>query len=266
MPLLETLGLSAGAGLIGTAIEAAYNNPKNQIKRLKKAGIHPNAFYELGNTGSIGAPNLGLDATAIAGAKQAHQEMLFAEELHQPALDQARAEASSAELQYNIDQHIDQIKRRRAPGTFVNTGDPETSYVQESLSAYEKQALGEAESAYIEPQVKKTDIQKKEAEIEKLIEEKNNIVETGKQLGYTSQEMEAAALWVFENEYYKAQIIRTTAEVAELGLSEQKATKLIYDKINGLPKHIQPWISGLLLALEKFGGSAKMGGAQININ
>ena len=59
--LLMSQGLGAITGVGAAAFENYLNSPKRQIHRLKKAGIHPNAFYELGNTGGVGSvdPNTG---------------------------------------------------------------------------------------------------------------------------------------------------------------------------------------------------------------
>lgn len=102
MSILAAIGGSIAAGLAQSAIEGIYNNPKNQIKRLKKAGIHPNAFFDLGDTGNIATPDLGLDASAISSAQESSQQMLFAEELHDPALESAKASAEIATSEKNI--------------------------------------------------------------------------------------------------------------------------------------------------------------------
>ena len=49
--LSTALGL--GTKLGSTLLENTINSPKAQIRRLKEAGIHPNAFYEMGNTGGV---------------------------------------------------------------------------------------------------------------------------------------------------------------------------------------------------------------------
>lgn len=58
MDPITAMILSQGAGMIqgigSSLVENAINSPKAQIRRLKKAGIHPNAFYSMGNTGGVG--------------------------------------------------------------------------------------------------------------------------------------------------------------------------------------------------------------------
>ena len=66
MPLLETLGLMAAQGALNTTTgfltanrnrrwalqdrdyENAYNHPKQQMQRLREAGLNPNLVYGLG--------------------------------------------------------------------------------------------------------------------------------------------------------------------------------------------------------------------------
>jgi len=48
--------LGSGVGMLNQWASNIYNSPKNQIKRLAKAGVSPNAFVQMGNTGNMSAP------------------------------------------------------------------------------------------------------------------------------------------------------------------------------------------------------------------
>lgn len=56
LPAAAIAGIVAAGTTIFNAISAGnmrrYNSPENQIKRLKEAGIHPNAIYSLGDLGA----------------------------------------------------------------------------------------------------------------------------------------------------------------------------------------------------------------------
>lgn len=53
LPLAAAIPLAIGSQLVPWAINQAQNSPKAQLRRLKAAGIHEQAFFKFGNTGNV---------------------------------------------------------------------------------------------------------------------------------------------------------------------------------------------------------------------
>ena len=65
-------------------VNAFQNSPKQQIKRLEKAGIHKNAFFSMGNTGNVTAPDFGNMSDASTFQSMMHEHKKFQEGSQEP--------------------------------------------------------------------------------------------------------------------------------------------------------------------------------------
>lgn len=271
---LALAGISAGTGMLQSGLEAWYNAPKRQIKRLQKAGIHKNAFYEMGNPGNIGTPDLGITQEGLASSFETAQNMEFAEELQPHYVDKAREEARSAsatanqdELSYDIASYIDEINRRN-PGDFIERdadGTPIATVAGQDL--YERTEQAKVRGLEADATNKETQTEKLEAEIQNVLADNARIQALAEKTGYEAEEIRLGLQYIEENERLKQRLLEQAVALGDEEVNMQQVTKEMYEIINEIDnQYVRAGLAGFIEIIKAFGGSTGSKGTTISID
>jgi len=270
-PLIP-LAIAAAAGLASSGIEMWHNSPKRQVKRLQKGGIHKNAFYEMGDTGNIGTPDLGIDAGNASQAFSDSQDRLFAEELHPSNVTKSVNEAKKSaidldqtRLDYSISSYIDQIKRRN-PGPSIEYTDGLPSGTVQGVDAYEAEVIADKKSDLATAEKAPISVQQASAELDKVIADTERIQELANKYNLEVAELEAGFEWFDRNAEIKNLLLENALKVSNDEVNQSDVEKEIYEIIAGIDNQYAKAAASALVAIaSKLGGSSKGGNLQIDI-
>lgn len=257
--------VSLGSGLMSTIIEQRYNSPSAQIKRLEKAGVHPNAFYEMGNPGDMSAPDFGLTPEGITQASLNKQEQIYADELKPELIREQRAVADSAELSYTKENIMHDIMNRN-PGdsTIIENGLPVGILGGQSL--YERQAFAETEAKEADVDVKETTVDKLASDIDVNFWKSNQLQSIATKLGLEADQLRAAREFWYSDNKYKNDLLELGVKLQTNALSVTEADNAIQLKIDAMEDGpVKVGFQLIWQVIKMFSGSTSKGGS-VNIN